>query len=49
VRKRRGEETNLDCPVSWLFSRRRVNPRAATIPSVPGFIEAFPAIPGLFF
>jgi hypothetical protein len=42
VQKGKGEEANLDCPVSRLLSRRRVNPRAAILPAFP---ESFPVIP----
>jgi hypothetical protein len=30
VQKGKGEEANLDCPVSRLLSRQHVNPRAAS-------------------
>jgi len=30
VQKGRGEEANLDCPLPWLLSWWRVNPRAAS-------------------
>jgi len=30
VQKGKGEEANLDCPVSWLLSRRCVNPRSTS-------------------
>jgi len=30
VQKGKGEEANLDCPVSWLLSRRRMNPHSTS-------------------
>jgi hypothetical protein len=52
VQKGKGEEANLDCPVSRLLSRQHVNPRAASggdawrgrTTTVYTGLEGFPAL-----
>ncbi|KAL9405712.1 hypothetical protein Peur_002684 [Populus x canadensis] len=57
VQKGRGEEANIDCLVSRLLSRQRMNPHAVSgwgawrrrVATVPVVQKAFPVIPYCFW